>query len=277
MGGMQSVHQDRLSRPWGNMSVVSGQLENKVVIVAGLGGIGNGLTRRYADEGARLVVGDIDPETVSRVVAEVDPTGQRVLGVALDGAEEESVISIVKLAVDTFGRLDGMHVNFTNAADAYLPGGVVELPLEAFDEVMRVNTRGFVICAKHAIPPMIESGGGSIVFTASIDAYNAAGTRVSYAMSKAAELALMRHIARKYGPKGIRANAIAPGLIWHYKFDEQWMPDGIVEQTRARQMIKSRFGNPGDVAALGALLLSDDGSFITAQTISVDGGVTFRP
>ena len=70
----------------------------------------------------------------------------------LDGADEDSVISIVKLAVDTFGRLDGMHVNFTNAADAYLPGGVVDLPLEAFDEVMRVNTRGFVICAKHAIP-----------------------------------------------------------------------------------------------------------------------------
>ncbi|MFI5506643.1 SDR family NAD(P)-dependent oxidoreductase [Mycobacterium sp. NPDC051804] len=257
------------------MSVVSGQLENKVVIVAGLGGIGDGLARRYADEGARLVIGDLDEEVVSRVVADLDP--ERVLGVRLDGADEESVIAIVKLAVDTFGRLDGIHVNFTNAADAYLPGGVVELPLEAFDEVMRVNTRGFVICVKHAIPPMIESGGGSIVFTASIEAYNGGGSRVSYAMSKAAELALMRHIARKYGPKGIRANAIAPGLIWHYKFDEQWMPEGVVEQTRARQMIKSRFGNPDDVAALGALLLSDDGSFITAQTISVDGGVTFRP
>jgi len=257
------------------MSVVSGLLEEKVVIVAGLGGIGNGLVRRYADEGARLVVGDLDEETVSRVAAENDP--ERVVGVRLDGADEESVVSIVGLATERFGRLDGMHVNFTNAADAYVPGGVVELPLEAFDEVMRVNTRGFVICAKHAIPPMIEAGGGSIVFTASIDAYNGAGTRVSYAMSKAAELALMRHIARKYGPKGIRANAIAPGLIWHYKFDEQWMPDGIVEQTRARQMIKSRFGDPNDVAALGALLLSDDGSFITAQTISVDGGVTFRP
>ena len=257
------------------MSVVAGLLENKVFIVAGLGGIGNGLARRYADEGARLVIGDLDEDVVSRVVADLDP--ERVLGVPLDGADEESVIAIVKLAVDTFGRLDGIHVNFTNAADAYLPGGVVELPLEAFDEVMRVNTRGFVICVKHAIPPMISSGGGSIVFTASIEAYNGGGSRVSYAMSKAAELALMRHIARKYGPKGIRANAIAPGLIWHYKFDEQWMPEGVVEQTRARQMIKSRFGNPDDVAALGALLLSDDGSFITAQTISVDGGVTFRP
>jgi len=256
---------------------VTGLLEDKVVIVAGLGGIGNGLARRYADEGALLVIGDLDAELAARVATDLDPSGQRVRGVALDGADEESVISIVALAVDSFGRLDGMHVNFTNAADAYEPGGVVELPLEAFDEVMRVNTRGFVICAKHVIPPMIDSGGGSIVFTASIDAYNGAGTRVSYAMSKAAELALMRHIARKYGPKGIRANAIAPGLIWHYKFDDQWMPEGIIEQTRARQMIKSRFGNPDDVAALGALLLSDDGSFITAQTISVDGGVTFRP
>ena len=256
---------------------MTGLLEDKVVIVAGLGGIGNGLARRYADEGALLVIGDLDAELAARVATDLDPSGQRVRGVALDGADEESVISIVALAVDSFGRLDGMHVNFTNAADAYEPGGVVELPLEAFDEVMRFNTRGFVICAKHVIPPMIDSGGGSIVFTASIDAYNGAGTRVSYAMSKAAELALMRHIARKYGPKGIRANAIAPGLIWHYKLDDQWMPEGIIEQTRARQMIKSRFGNPDDVAALGALLLSDDGSFITAQTISVDGGVTFRP
>ena len=256
---------------------MAGLLENKVVIVAGLGGVGNGLARRYADEGALLVVGDLDAELVSLVAADLDPSGERVRGTSLDGADEDSVIALVKLAVDTFGRLDGMHVNFTNAADAYLPGGVVDLPLEVFDEVMRVNTRGFVICAKHAIPAMIDSGGGSIVFTASIDAYNGAGTRVSYQMSKAAELALMRHIARKYGPKGIRANAIAPGLIWHYKFDEQPMPDGIVDQTRARQMIKSRFGNPDDVAALSALLLSDDGSFITAQTISVDGGVTFRP
>jgi NAD(P)-dependent dehydrogenase (short-subunit alcohol dehydrogenase family) len=252
-------------------------LDNKVVMVAGLGGIGNGLARRYFDEGARLVIGDLDGDLARRVAGELDAAGERVLGVPLDGADEESVTAMVKLAVDTFGRLDGVHVNFANAADAYLPGGVVDLPLEAFDEVMRVNTRGFVICAKHTIPVMIDSGGGSLVFTASIDAYNGAGSRVSYQMSKAAELALMRHIARKYGPKGIRANAIAPGLIWHYKFDENPMPDGIVDQTRARQMIKSRFGTPDDVAAMGALLLSDDGSFITAQTISVDGGVTFRP
>ncbi|WP_235632161.1 SDR family NAD(P)-dependent oxidoreductase [Mycolicibacterium rutilum] len=253
---------------------MTGLLADKVILLAGLGGIGNGLARRFADEGASLVIGDIDADLAERVAAEL---GGTVRAVPLDGADEQSVIAAVETTVGAFGRLDGMHLNFTNAADAYLPGGVVELPLDAFDEVMRVNTRGFVICAKHAIPAMVDTGGGSIVFTASIDAYNGAGTRVSYAMSKAAELALMRHIARRYGPKGIRCNAIAPGLIWHYKFDEMPMPDGVVEQTRARQMIKSRFGRPDDVAALATLLLSDDGSFITAQTISVDGGVTFRP
>lgn len=154
-------------------------LLTKVIIVAGLGGIDNGLARRFADEGARLVVGDIDADQVQRVVTEIDPAGERIRGTHLDGTDEQSVASAVALAVDTFGRLDGMHVTFTNAADAYLPGGVVELPLGAFDEVMRVNTRGFVICARHAIPAMVEGGGGSIVFTASIDAYNGASTPVS--------------------------------------------------------------------------------------------------
>jgi NAD(P)-dependent dehydrogenase (short-subunit alcohol dehydrogenase family) len=181
-------------------------LENKVIIVAGLGGIGNGLARRYAEEGARLVVGDLDRDLALQVADDLDPSSLRVHGVALDGADEASAASIVAHAVEAFGRLDGMHLNFTNAADAYLPGGVVELPLEAFDEVMRVNTRGFVICAKHAIPPMIDGGGGSIVFTASIDAYSGASTRVSYQMSKAAELALMRHTSRaNTGPRGSAA------------------------------------------------------------------------
>ncbi|WP_231967309.1 SDR family oxidoreductase [Mycobacterium sp. E136] len=221
----------------------------KVIIVAGLGGIDNGLARRFADEGARLVVGDIDADQVQRVVTEIDPAGERIRGTHLDGTDEQSVASAVALAVDTFGRLDGMHVSFTNAADACLPGGVVELPIEAFDEVMRVNTRGFVIYAKHAIPVMVEGSGGSIVFTASIDAYNGASTRVSYAIRKAAELALMRHSTRRYGPKGIRCNAIAPGLIWHYKFDEQPMPDGVIEQARARLLL----GRWCDVPAVTAV------------------------
>lgn len=87
----------------------------------------------------------------------------------------------------------------------------------------------------------------------------------------------LRQIARRYGPKGIRANAIAPGMVWHFKFDMTQMHEGVVDKARTRQMIKSRFGKPEDIAAMAALLLPDDGSFITGQSISVDGGVAFRP
>ena len=130
-----------------------------------LAAIGNGLARRFADEGALLVIGDLDAELVSRVAADLDPSGERVRGSPSTAPTKIPSSRPSSLAVDTFGGLDGMHVNFANTADAYLPGGVVELPLEVFDDVMRVNTRGFVICAKHAIPAMIDSGGGSIVFT----------------------------------------------------------------------------------------------------------------
>src|SRR5215213_7479013 len=99
---------------------MTGLLQNKVVIVAGLGGIGNGLAGRYADEGALLVLGDLDAELASRIATELDPSAQRVHGVALDGSDEASVIGAVDLAVGTFGRLDGVHLSFTNAADAYL-------------------------------------------------------------------------------------------------------------------------------------------------------------
>src|ERR1700759_1289515 len=98
---------------------MTAMLDNKVVMLAGLGGIGNGLARRYYDEGARLVIGDLDGDLSRRVAGELDAAGERGRGVRLDGAEEESVIAMVKLAVDTSGRLDGVHLNFANAADAY--------------------------------------------------------------------------------------------------------------------------------------------------------------
>jgi NAD(P)-dependent dehydrogenase (short-subunit alcohol dehydrogenase family) len=241
-------------------------LENKVVIVAGLGGIGNGLARRFADEGAHLVIGDLDTELALRVAEDLDPSGERVRGVPLDGADEESVISAVSLAVDTFGGLHGMHQR--------LQHGDACCQRRASSCHWRVGRRAASTpVVSPACGSAIDCAAGAIVF-ASI---NASATAPRLVDEQGAELALMRHIARRYGPRGIRANAIAPGLIWHYKFDEQPMPDGVVDQVRARQMIKSRFGKPDDIAALSALLLSDDGSFITAQTISVDGGVTFRP
>ena len=183
----------------------------------------------------------------------------------------------LRLAVERFGGLDGFHANFGCFRDGGSGEGcdILELPLEDYDEVMRVNARGFLLCTRAAIPAMIARGGGSIVYTSSSAAYDGGRQRVAYAVSKTAILALMRHVATRHGPDGIRANAIAPGYIAWPNRPDIYTPE-IVEGAKAGQRIKARIGEPNDIASMGALLMSDDGAFITGQTIAVDGGLTMR-
>src|SRR5262245_45196430 len=191
-------------------------LQDKVIVVAGCGGIGDGLVERYANEGAFVVAGDLDEERAGAVAARVDPSAERVIATALDGGDEESIAAIVRTATTRFGRLDGFHANY-----AYFGSGMeddgLEIPIEILDESLRVNSRGFFLCARHAVRAMTEGGGGSIVFTSSTDAHQGAPFRVAYQMSKASTHALMRHVAKRYGRYGIRANVITPGLVVHYR------------------------------------------------------------
>src|SRR5262249_20229721 len=161
----------------------------------------------------------------------IDPSGERVIGVGLDGADDDSVGSIVRLATSKFGALNGFHANFACFADAVSPAGV-DLPLEDYDELMRVNARGFLLCSRHAKPAMVEQGGGSIVYTSSDVAHTPNYVRVGYAMSKAAIHALMRSVATRYGRNGVRANAITPGLIEHPAVDAA-LPPKAKEAARA--------------------------------------------
>jgi NAD(P)-dependent dehydrogenase (short-subunit alcohol dehydrogenase family) len=167
-------------------------------------------------------------------------------------------------------------VNFAAFEDNEADVGVMELALPLFDELMRVNVRGFFLCTRHALPELIARGGGAIVYTSSVAAYIAAQQRVGYAMGKAAVLALMRHVAARHGPDGVRANAVVPGYIRRPGQEDVFTPE-LVERATALAMVKSRIGEPHDIAALSALLMSEEGSFITGQSIAVDGGLTFRP
>lgn len=250
------------------------RLRGKVIVVAGAGGIGGGLARRYAAEGAAVVLGDVDTESVEATVAEIAAAGGTALGTRLDGAEEVSVNAAVALAVERFGGLDGFHANFASFRDGESGADVLGLPMDAFDEVMRVNARGFVHCARAAIPEMLKRGGGSLIFTTSGAAFMGEPLRLAYAMSKVSAHALVRHVANRFGAEGIRANAIAPGVVSHARFEAVMAPDTVAAM--ASRIPVGRLGRPEDIAAMGALLMSDEGSFITGQVLSVDGGNSMR-
>ena len=250
------------------------KLEGKVILVAGAGGIGGGLAERYAAEGARVVLGDINKAAADRVAAKISAAGHEAIAIALDGADEASAAAAVATCRDAFGGLDGLHANFANFADSPGERGILELPLEVFDETQRINVRGFYLCTRAALPLILEQGSGSILYTSSIAAYHAGPSQVAYAVSKAAGHALMRHVASRYGPQGIRANSIAPGFIIHEGLGE--LDPQLLEWGKAGAAIKSRLGQTDDIAAMSALLMSDQGSYITGQVICIDGGTTMR-
>ncbi|MCB2060839.1 MAG: SDR family oxidoreductase [Novosphingobium sp.] len=250
------------------------RLEDKVILIAGGGGIGNEMARRYASEGASVVIGDIDAAIATTAARDISEAGGSAIGLELDGSEEDSIAEAVKLTCSRFGGLDGININFTqpNEGDTL---DVLGIPMADWDEVTRVNQRGYVLCTRHALPPMIERGGGSIVYTISDAAYLGMSERVGYSMSKAATTALMRHVARRFGRDGIRANAIAPGLIVHEKVEEM-MPADFLESSKA-STLTGNLGRPSDIAAVAALLMSEDGCHVTGQIINVNGGSLMRP
>jgi NAD(P)-dependent dehydrogenase (short-subunit alcohol dehydrogenase family) len=254
---------------------MEGRLSGKVIVIAGAGGIGSGLTRRYAAEGAAVVVGDLDEDGARALAAEISEGGGKAVGTHLDGGDEASIKALVDLAVATFGGLDGFHANYACFKDGQSGEDILGLPLEVYDEVMHVNARGFVLCTRAALPPMLARGGGSMVYTTTGGAYQGEPVRCAYAMSKSAVHALVRHVARRFGPEGIRANAIAPGVIAHGRFDEV-LPEEVKAALKETNLVKA-FGKPEDIAAMGALLMADEGAFITGQVISVDGGGLMRP
>lgn len=253
---------------------MSERLKGKVIVVAGGGGIGDGLARYYAGEGASVVLGDLNGDAAQTVAAAIVADGGQAVGTALDGADEGSVEAIVALATASYGGLDGFHANFASLLDGASNANAVQLPLDVYDEVMRVNARGFLLCTRHAVPAMIARGKGAIVYTSSGAAHMPEVVRAAYAMSKAAGHALMRHVATTFGGQGIRANVIAPGVIRHARFDAVMDPATV--EAMAKRIPIGRLGEAADIAALGALLMSDEGSFITGQVLSVDGGGSMR-
>lgn len=249
-------------------------LESKIVVVAGGGAIGSATVQRLCEGGASVVLGDLDAAHAAEVAARLRAAGSRCIGQALDIADEDSVAALVATAVREFGGLDALHANAADLQVIHRDSDVLDEPLEVFDRTLAVNLRGHWLCTRHAIPELLKRGGGSLVYTSSDAAVMGEAVRPAYAVSKAGIEALMRHVASRWGRQHIRANAVAPGLVRTPAIDVGLTPDmqkQVIQATR-----HWRVGEPKDIAAMVAFLISDEAEWINGQVYSVDGGVLLR-
>jgi NAD(P)-dependent dehydrogenase (short-subunit alcohol dehydrogenase family) len=183
------------------------------------------------------------------------------------------VRALVELAVAEHGGIDGL---FNNAADISAPHmaqdtDVVTIPNDVWQHTLDVNLTGFLYLTRHAIPALLARGGGSIVQTSSEAAFGGEPVRVAYAVSKAGINALTRHIASRWGKRGIRCNSIAPGMVLTEGAKAN-MPQAALDEVLAWTRLP-RLGSPDDIAGMAAYLLSDDGAWVTGQVMRVNGGV----
>lgn len=250
------------------------RLENKVAVISGTsGGIGAATARRLASEGASVVLADINLEGAEKTAQAVRDAGGEAIALHLDLAEEASIKGLIDQAVARYGPID---VLFNNAADTRYEtmqhdAAVAFMDADLWDSVFRINTRGTMLMIKHTLPHMIRQGGGSIINTSSGASLRADLFRVAYASSKAAINVLTEYVAAQYGKKGIRCNVVSPGLV---VTENTEMNQGHNLDLYLAHHLTPRLGRPDDLAAMVALLASDDGKFITAQIIPVDGGIS---
>lgn len=244
---------------------MSGMLDGKVTIVTGGGsGIGRAAAKVFARHGARLLISDIDGDSAAATAKEI---GGEAASIVCDVRDEEAVRRMVDAAVGRWGRLD---CAFNNAGVGNPPAEMAALTAEAWDNVMSVDVMGVFWCMKHQIPAMLANGGGVIVNNASNAGKAAVPNFAPYAAAKAAVVNLSKTAAVEYAARGVRVNAVCPGIILTEAIEA--MISAGYDVRAGLQIPADRIGRPEEVGELAAWLLSPLSSYVAGEAISIDGG-----
>jgi NAD(P)-dependent dehydrogenase (short-subunit alcohol dehydrogenase family) len=257
------------------MGIMRGLAGKSAVVIGGASGIGAATAARLAQEGARVLIGDIDLQGATNVAEEIVANGGTCRAQACDMSSQHDLKALFSTAVSAH---DGLHVLHNNAVDtrsvrAEWNRGVADVDLDVWDETMRINLRGYMLACREAVPIMTAQGGGAIVNTSSVVSFAPLPMQASYATSKGAINSLTLSVAVTYGRHGIRCNAVCPGHIQTKAVRTARIYD---ENTLRSQAVtpSNKSGAPEDIAALVAFLASDDALFLNGQVITVDGGMT---
>ena len=254
------------------------RLEGKVALITGGSrGMGAAMARLFAQEGAKVVIGDILEAEGRQVEAEITQAGGEARFVRLDVTREDEWRQAIDTAVSQYGKLNVL-VHNAGIIRLVVEGGVhramklEEMDPEAWDEVIDVNLKGTYLGTRLAIPEMRKAGGGSIIIISSVGGLTGSASSPAYGASKGAVRIFAKNVAIQYAKDGIRANSIHPGYIETPMIKDLYA-DPEFRQAKMREVPLDRLGRPEDVAYGALYLASDESSFVTGSELVIDGGI----
>ena len=254
-----------------------GRLDGRAAIITGgAQGIGGSCARRLAEEGAKVLIADIDAAAAGANVSGIRSRGGTAESINADLSQHPDIESMVDRAVELWGRLDILVNNAYTPKHGSGAEGALEVTEEDWDFGMALLVKAIFLAAKYAVPQMRKTGTGSIINVSSVHGLLAAPGKMVYEAGKSAVIGMTRQMATEFGPLGIRVNAVCPGHIVTERIRAGWDENPSGELFFRDQYPLRKLGNPEDIANSVVFLSSDEAAFITGHSLVVDGGLTVQ-
>lgn len=254
------------------MERLSGQV---AVVTGGAQGLGGATARQLAEEGARVLIADIDLPTAEANANRIRSQGKEAEALRVDVSKHTDIKAMIGKVIDRWGRLDILVNNAFNISDA-TTGGAVEVTEDNWDDGMNVLLKSIFLSTKHAVPEMRKTGGGSIINVSSVHGLLVSPGYLVYETAKAAVIGATRQMATEFGPDGIRVNAVLPGHMVTERLQEMWQGNQSGLKFFEDQYPLRKTGRPVDIANAIVFLCSEESSFITGHALTVDGGLSIQ-